>query len=99
MRWGDTLDLITVSYTTNTIGDSVATESTTTVFANKKSVRSNEFYQAQAIGLKPEIMFEVKSLDYSGQESLRYDLKKYNIIRTYDKNGEITELVCVGLVV
>ena len=68
------------------------------VFANRKSVRQSEFYQAAIAGLKPEIMFEVRTVEYRGEKSLEHEGTEYNIIRTYDKNGEITELICAGLV-
>lgn len=65
------------------------------VFANKKSVRQSEFYQATNTGLKPELVFEVHSFEFSNDEKVRYPAgesgKEYTIIRTYDK-GEITEL-------
>ena len=68
------------------------------VFCNKKSVRQSEFYQANAQGFKPELMLEVRSDDYEGEEYIDYGGKRYRIIRSYDKNGEITELVCVSMV-
>ncbi|MCI3922492.1 phage head closure protein [Paenibacillus sp. TRM 82003] len=68
------------------------------IYANKKSIRQSEFYQAAANGMKPELMFEVRSIDYVDEKELYYNDKPYTIIRTYTKNGEITELVCAGLV-
>lgn len=61
------------------------------VFANKKSIKQSEFYQAATIGLKPEILFEVYSVEFNDDEKVRYNGKEYSILRTYDK-GEITEL-------
>jgi head-tail adaptor len=63
------------------------------VYANKKSVRSKEFYEARQIELKPELMFEVRSSEFSGEEKLKFNSKVYDIIRTYDK-GEFMELIC-----
>lgn len=94
MFWKDTINLITMTATTNDSGDSIPSESSKTVFANKKSVRQSEFYQAMAIGLKPELMFETRKSDYSGQEWLDFESTRYQIIRTYSKNDEIVELVC-----
>jgi len=98
MLWRDTIDLVSIAYTINDIGNSVEVETKSTVFANKKSIRQSEFYQAMANGLKPEIMFEIRSIDFSNQDRLEYNSKKYRIIRAYSKNGEITELVCEGIV-
>lgn len=99
MLWRDTVNLLAVTLTENSIGDTVESTSSRTVYANKKSIRQSEFYQAMAHNLKPELMFEVKSIDYQGEVKLVYNSKTYQIIRTYDKNGETTELVCTGLVV
>ena len=73
------------------------------VFCNKKSVRQSEFYQAQAQGFRPEYMFEVRSQEYGGEQYFEYSEwgipRMFRIIRTYDRNGEITELICNSLVV
>ncbi len=61
------------------------------VFANKKSVRQSEFYQAANVGLKPELIFEINSFEFNNDEKVKYQGKEYSIIRTYDK-GEVTEL-------
>lgn len=61
------------------------------VFANKKSVRLSEFYQAQSAGMKPELVFEVRTVDFENDEFLTYEGKEYSIIRSYE-NGDITEL-------
>lgn len=61
------------------------------VYANRKSIRQSEFYQAGNIGLKPELMFEVHNFEFNNDEKVRYNGKEYFIIRTYDK-GEIIEL-------
>jgi SPP1 family predicted phage head-tail adaptor len=97
MYFSDKIELIAITVTENSMGDIIETEKETEVFANKKSIRQSEFYQAAATGLRPEIMFEVWSEEYSNQPKLRYNNKLYTIIRTYDK-GERTELVCQGLV-
>jgi SPP1 family predicted phage head-tail adaptor len=65
------------------------------VYANKKSIRQSEFYQAANVGLKPELVFEVHSFEFENDEKVRYpagvDGKVFSIIRTYDK-GESIEL-------
>lgn len=66
------------------------------VFANRKSVRQSEFYAASMAGLRPEVMFEIRSIEYQGERALRYHGRRHDIIRTYDR-GEITELVCTGV--
>lgn len=67
------------------------------VYCNKKSVRQSEFYQAQASGLKPELVVEVK--EYNGEEHFKFDNKLYRIIRTYTKSGETIELVLTSTLI
>jgi len=64
------------------------------VFANKMSVKFAEFYQATATGLKPELIFAVKS--YRNETYLKYKGKQYRILRTFEK-GDVTELTCTSL--
>lgn len=65
------------------------------VFAQKMAVKRSEFYQAANAGLKPEVVFMVRSSEFSNDERIRYPIgdtgKVYAIIRAYDK-GETTEL-------
>ena len=96
-RWSDVVNLIEQTYTENSTGDTISTEKITKVYANKKSIRQSEFYQANATGLKPELLFEIHSIEYGDQDRLGYNSKKYDIIRTYDK-GEFIELICQGVV-
>jgi SPP1 family predicted phage head-tail adaptor len=87
------------SFSENDIGDTIEFPSNPRqVFANRKSISQTEFYQAAATGLKPEIKFEVRTIEYQGERLLEFNNRDYTILRTYDKNGEITELVCSGLV-
>jgi len=98
MLFMDVISLITVTTTENELGDTIEVSTERQVFADKQSVRQSEFYQAAATGLRPELMFVVRSIDYQGETRLKYNDKEYNIIRTYDKDGELTELVCQGVV-
>ena len=61
------------------------------VYANKKSVRQSEFYQGASAGLKPELVFEIRSIELGDEEYIRFNGKMYTIIRTYE-NGENIEL-------
>jgi SPP1 family predicted phage head-tail adaptor len=98
MLFRDVVDLVSVAYTINDLGNTTEVETKNTVFADKQSIRQSEFYQAQALGLKPELMFVVRTIDYNNESRLEYNSKKYNVIRAYDKSGELTELVCSGIV-
>ncbi|WP_438498019.1 hypothetical protein [Paenibacillus sp. IHBB 3054] len=95
MMWRDVVDLIPVIPKKNTYGEEVPEDGPPrTVFANKKSVRQSEFYQAFAAGLRPELVLEVRGMEYADEPKLRYADVDYYIIRSFSKNGEIMELVC-----
>ena len=98
MLFKDVISLITVTTTENELGDTIEVSTERQVFADKQSVRQSEFYQAAATGLRPELMFVVRTIEYNGETRLKYNGKEYSIIRTYDKDGELTELVCQGVV-
>lgn len=98
MLFRDVVKLISVTTTENDMGDIIETPVERQIFADKQSVRQSEFYQAAATGLKPELMFVVRSIDYNQEPKLKHGDKTYTIIRTYDKDGELTELVCQGVV-
>jgi len=98
MLFNEQLILIAITSTVNALGDPVQTETETTVFADKASVRQSEYYQAAATGLRPELMFIVRTCDYSQQPLAEWNSKQYKIIRTYDKTDETTELLVQGVV-
>ncbi len=96
--FSDVIGLIPTSPGKNELGKATEVQGEPRqVFANKKSVRESEFYQAAAVGLKPEIMFEVRSFEYQKENLLVHDNKIHRVMRAYTK-GELTELVCYGLV-
>ncbi len=98
-QFSDEIVLVGASgYTVNAIGDPIPVPAERPILANRKSVRQSEFYQAQSAGLKPEIMFDVWEFEYQGETRLRYLGRVYDIIRTHQKDGEMLELVCTGLV-
>lgn len=90
-------DIIELGNMTETIihGEPIQSMEYREIFANKKSVKRSEFYMAANTGLKPELIFEVRSIEFNNDEKVRYPSgdngKVYAIIRTYDK-GEIMEL-------
>jgi len=98
MLFRDVISLITVTTTENELGDTIEVSTERQVFADKQSVRQSEFYQAAATGLRPELMFVVRSIDYNQEPKLKHGDKTYTIIRTYDKDGELIELICQGVV-
>lgn len=96
-------DVITLKKETNTVneyGDTVRTFTDRQVFAQVKSISQSEFYQAQAVGLKPEIKFLIADFaDYQGEKILSYkpfgtdEAEDYTVLRTY-RNKINLEIVC-----
>lgn len=102
MLFRDVVELISITVTENDMGDIIETPVEREVYADKQSIRQSEFYQAAATGLRPELMFVMRTIDYNQETKLRWPAipegKVYNIIRTYDKDGELIELICQGVV-
>lgn len=98
MLFREVIKLVTVINDVNSIGDPIKTKIKTGVFADKQSIRQSEFYQAAATGLRPEIMFIIRTIDYNNESIIEFNNKEYNIIRTYEKDNEFIELVCQGVV-
>lgn len=92
----DVIELLSIITNSNTDenGFEINTENKREVFAEKKSVRSNEFYQAQSKGFKIDIMFNIKPYEYEDEEYLMFENKKYKIERLYEKDTENLELIC-----
>lgn len=98
--YNSVITLIDVQKTIDEYGDAVEARSERNVFASLKSVSQSEFYQAHAVGLKPEVKFVLADyLDYKGEMVLRFqdfnedEAQEYSVIRTY-RNGTELELVC-----
>ena len=71
--FNDLIYLIKETKTIDERGDMVVNTTERPVFAEVKSVGQSEFYQAAAVGLKPEIKFVIADyLDYDGEKALRY---------------------------
>ena len=72
------------------------------VICNIKGVKRTEFYQAQAVGYKPELTVEIMGVDYQGEryfETVDGDNSiMYKVIRTYPVKDERIELVCEGMI-
>ena len=77
-------------------GDKILSEEKSESFAEMKSIGMKEFYQAQTIGMKPEIVFEIADYeDYKGQQLVDYEDTRYKVLRTYRK-GNCLEITCYG---
>jgi SPP1 family predicted phage head-tail adaptor len=94
-NWRDVVGLIAVTKVKNETGERVPVDGTPReVMANEKSVGSREFYQAAAVGMKPEVIIEMYKGEYGGEPKLTHNGTIYHVIRTYSRNGEKIELTC-----
>lgn len=93
------IKLLKETNTVNEYGDTVQTFTERQVFADVKSIGQSEFYQAEAVGLKPEIKFLIADfVDYQGEKLLKYTPyggteETYTVLRTY-RNKINLEIVC-----
>ena len=84
------LKLITVTKTVDDYGDPVAQETAREVFAKLGSIGQKEFYQAQAVGLQPELKFVLADYwDYNGESLVEHNGQRYRVLRTYRASQEM----------
>lgn len=87
-----TIDLINESPVAHGVFDPPS-ETTTTVFAEIRSVSRREFYEAKSADIDPELVFVLTDYaDYDGQKVFLYNGERWRVIRTYtnDQTLEIT---------
>lgn len=88
------LTLIQQTPSVDAYGDQVLTETTRDVFCGLRSIGQKEFYQAQAVGLQPELKFVLADyLDYNDEPLVTYNGQRYRVLRTY-RTGQEIELTC-----
>ena len=98
--WNNICYLGTLNKTTDDIGDVIETiVYDKEIFCCEKSIRASEFYQAQAVGMKPEIVLEIMIADYNKEKYVKYDdgygEEEYTIMKTYKTSIEKIELTLV----
>lgn len=92
------IKLVKETIEVDTYGDQTKTETDRTVYADVLSIRQSEFYQAAAVGMKPEIVFLLADyLEYEEEKKVKYrprgavQDRVYDVLRTYQKK-ETNEL-------
>jgi len=88
---GGIATLIGKTYTLDSIGNSIATETSTTIFVDEKSITRQEWSEAGRQGLNPAVLLVTPSINYSGQDTVEYNSQRYAVYRTYEV-GEDVEL-------
>lgn len=97
IMWSDVAYLGKVIEEVNDIGDHIEAikYDEEEVYCNEKSIKSSEFYQAQSVGMKPEVTIELMIADYSKEKHVKYDDEEYTVLRTYKTSPEKIELTLV----
>lgn len=99
MARNEVIELESTKITTDEAGDTVSETTWKEIFAEKKSIASQEFYQAHSEGLKPEFKFVIHPSEYDRKVDgphIRYDEELFKIIRTYEKDSESLEITVEG---
>lgn len=86
------IKLISKSYTTDSIGQKVAIETSRTVFCALRSVSRQEWKDAGEMGFKPSLQATMFSYDYEGEEIAEVNGERYGIYRTYFSTTDTIEL-------
>jgi len=79
----DLISLLTSTYTVDSIGQRIPTETATQVWAHIKSVSRSEWFRAGEDGLKPSFVMVTNKANYNGQRTVEYAGKRYSVYRTY----------------
>lgn len=89
-------DRITLVAVTHGIDDgfSVRSETTTEVWADRKSVTRSEYYKATQAGMRADVVFEIHAMEYAGQSVVRLGADTYDVIRSYQTEPDKIELTC-----
>lgn len=93
------IELESTTIETDEAGDTVSSTIWREIFAEKKSIGTQEFYQAHSEGLKPEFKFVIHPSEYNRKTDgphIRYDGEQFKIIRTYEKDSESLEITVEG---
>ena len=93
----DIIELISFKNEVNQVGNTIKSKTYKRIFANKKSITQNEFYQAERVVLKPHLRFEVYSIEYGNELLAKYKEVEYKIIRTYKTSADKIELILEGV--
>lgn len=65
------------------------------IYAERKSVGRTEFYLSAQAGMRADIVFALRAADYGQEPQVESDGQVYDVSRTYQRDRDIIELVCV----
>ena len=81
-----------ITQSKNEYGDVVSVPVWNEVFCTEQSIGRSEYYQANAVGIKPSIIITVRMEDYSEETLCKYKNIEYDVMKTYRKGKSYIEL-------
>lgn len=86
------ITLVKETYTNDSIGQQVPTESTRDVFCNIRSVSGIEWFEGSRNGINPQYKVAMFKYDYEGELIVKYGNERYSVYRTYETRNDTIEL-------
>ncbi len=93
MLFAETAVLVKQVFTINAVGDSIATETTRTVYVEFQSIGLKRKIDALATGLNVEFKLLLKDIaEYDDEKIIVYKNKRYNIKNVFIRDDQQVEL-------
>lgn len=95
MEYTEELYLIKTTIEQDDIGNEIKKEVRRGIPAKPNVVGTREFYNAMAVGIRPNAELQIRALNYDGQEEVEYKGVRYSVIRTIPK-GKLDMVLVIG---
>ena len=93
MLYSDVANLIAQTYTVNSIGDAVPTETSRQVFVEVKSLGLKRKIEAMATGLNVEFKLILADVqEYADEKIVEYKGVRYNVLNVFIADDQSVEL-------
>jgi SPP1 family predicted phage head-tail adaptor len=93
MLFAETANLIKQTFTVNAVGDSIAAETSRTVFVEFQSIGLKRKIDALATGLNVEFKLLLKDIaEYDDEKIIEYKGKRYNVKNVFIRDDQAVEL-------
>lgn len=92
MQQSNPIYLIKTTITQDVNGYPIHTERERMVFAERMSVTRSEFYAATAAGISISHIFRMHAPEYEGETIVKYEGRRYAVVRTYQPDLYFVEL-------
>ena len=93
MLFAETANLIKQTFTINSVGDSIAAETSRTVYVEFQSIGLKRKIDALATGLNVEFKLLLKDIaEYDDEKIIEYKNKRYNIKHVFIRDDQAVEL-------